>query len=1114
MPFVVTDKFVERLTCGGGDGGGSEDGNVAIRGSELAGATAIESQVPVAGSGSEDSKKVYRALFNFLTFGIESENLPPGYNDDATACKRTSKEPKDKSRSKELDQNQWKDIVDFVESWHAAKSKKAKTAIMKQKGQGGKGYRFIQRYRVTTINLPDNQGEKKQLERYDTVQETHGPADVPTKIALPQLEIFDAMGSNNKAPDPIHRILSSATVHSLNPISNTTKPRIPKPDGARKPIVSGDWRDRFQADLINMTKRPANNIHGVTMRLNPNLLPVTGRPRCPTDQGSVERHNGILKPLLALIEEEGRQAGTNANWVQLQATMNSRITTRTQNLSPYGIVFGRNFHNDITCDVNTIRQCRTVVDMLNLGEVISPRFKEVALHIEDGLASSITDKNRFIFIPTETENEAPLKKSAEADLPLASLVASMTSKTHAPTNTKESKTEPDPVAWPEHISGNKKLHPRPSFSAVPISKQQEGILTAKAATSMTSQEDLLATEDSFDMEPLQLESSPITLRQREDPIETPPNQKPATSYESSEVKVLSPTKQPEAGKSCRLSIEDALSKFEGYHAGCWEKEKLKPPHERTIVPTFRTKVKTLIGTIGPCQSCPLSNVGAMVMIGEDSYWKQLADRQSCHWMEYAEVVSFCNLLHHTCHPKRVHHLVLRQTPVVKELARMTSMDDKLNRLRSLDLPSLSRDHTSSIIYTIAYQNNHFAVLVAIPKKRTLIIMDGFFGGESVWGDWLLLFVFAITGGDSIRPGLRSLKISYSDLRGSFEVTAGADLHRSDRHWYCITASDAVDQTGNTTECGFLACANVWAQIYNSKDQDGVALLETYKANAIKDVTTIRPAIVQKYKGMVSAWSAVAGPRGLHMRIRESKKKERNPNRYQKPIPSFQLPLNSPDGPIHSPTTHIVETLSLDGKPSPIVANTQKEIMVSSAGRDLRRQECQQQRTKRQKDQAEAMKKRYKASLPDIQLGTAVKVKVHSNDIHQSNGVPGIVFKWTPSGGVQIITSVGIVTKQSNKPYIIPANQYLVLPDDAVAVMPELAKLQTDVRASRGVLDRSVYPSIGLVAAHQKLYERERAAPRKCKCKKGCSKGCGCKKLEISCSSTCGCGGFCDNPFNC
>ncbi|CAB9519203.1 hypothetical protein SEMRO_997_G229410.1 [Seminavis robusta] len=109
-----------------------------------------------------------------------------------------------------------------------------------------------------------------------------------------------------------------------------------------------------------------------------------------------------------------------------------------------------------------------------------------------------------------------------------------------------------------------------------------------------------------------------------------------------------------------------------------------------------------------------------------------------------------------------------------------------------------------------------------------------------------------------------------------------------------------------------------------------------------------------------------------------------------------------------------------------------------------------------------MKKRYKASLPDIQLGTAVKVKVHSNDIHQSNGVLGIVFKWTPSGGVQIITSVGIVTKQSNKPYIIPANQYLVLPDDAIAVMPELAKLQTDVRASRGVLDRSVYPSIGLV----------------------------------------------------
>ena len=52
----------------------------------------------------------------------------------------------------------------------------------------------------------------------------------------------------------------------LCPVCNQQQPIIQARRGAAKPIVSHQFRDRFQVDLIDMRTKRKKNIHGVLMR--------------------------------------------------------------------------------------------------------------------------------------------------------------------------------------------------------------------------------------------------------------------------------------------------------------------------------------------------------------------------------------------------------------------------------------------------------------------------------------------------------------------------------------------------------------------------------------------------------------------------------------------------------------------------------------------------------------------------------------------------------------------------------------------------------------------------------------------------------------------------------
>lgn len=212
-----------------------------------------------------------------------------------------------------------------------------------------------------------------------------------------------------------------------NPV---TKPQR----GSRKPILSRFFRLRFQIDLIDFRKLRKRDPFGVMMRwiltvkdhatgfvficalprkrarlvayklqeyfgtigypiifhtdngkeftakvilrflrqLNPNIITVTGRPRRPNDQGSVESMNKLVKRVLNTTLAERRLVGENPNWTEVlgsvAATINSAAGRGKNDVPAYTAVYGQTYDHDISCSKEEARRCWSLPERLRVSE--------------------------------------------------------------------------------------------------------------------------------------------------------------------------------------------------------------------------------------------------------------------------------------------------------------------------------------------------------------------------------------------------------------------------------------------------------------------------------------------------------------------------------------------------------------------------------------------------------------------------------------------------------------------------------------------------------------------------------------------------------------------------
>ena len=127
-------------------------------------------------------------------------------------------------------------------------------------------------------------------------------------------------------------------------------------------------QENFQTN--NGKEFTAKTILRFLRHLNPNVLSVIGRPRCPQDQGSVVNMNKLVKRTLGCVLAERRLAHENPNWTEVfgsvAAFINSQYSRGKFDVSAYKAVFGQEFDHEFACLKEEARKCWTIGEQLQV----------------------------------------------------------------------------------------------------------------------------------------------------------------------------------------------------------------------------------------------------------------------------------------------------------------------------------------------------------------------------------------------------------------------------------------------------------------------------------------------------------------------------------------------------------------------------------------------------------------------------------------------------------------------------------------------------------------------------------------------------------------------------
>ena len=372
-----------------------------------------------------DSQEQHRRVFNERAFGIDTNG---NSLDNRTV----------KNNVIHLTQEQWTTIVEVLSKWKTKEEaselspEDAETFSQLKKKYYQDWYRWHRKYVVSVGELPDGSQVRTLLRK------ENGKDPSSYQLCLPMLKIFDAISECHRAAGHMgqERTHTSAAAKYYNvtqelvkifcttcPECQSKQPSTTHTKGAKKPILSERFRDRFQIDLIDMRKKKKQNIYGVDQcwimtvkdhytgithvcslprkrpryvaheldklfgfigypnifhtdngkeftgkqviealrQLNPAIISVTGRPRTPRDQGSVENMNKLVKRVLGAIEQELRLQGIEPNWTSLlgrvMAAINTHESRQPYSVPAYKAVFGQDYHIRVSCTQEDANKC-------------------------------------------------------------------------------------------------------------------------------------------------------------------------------------------------------------------------------------------------------------------------------------------------------------------------------------------------------------------------------------------------------------------------------------------------------------------------------------------------------------------------------------------------------------------------------------------------------------------------------------------------------------------------------------------------------------------------------------------------------------------------------------
>ncbi|KAG7358173.1 reverse transcriptase RNA-dependent DNA polymerase [Nitzschia inconspicua] len=319
-----------------------------------------------ATSGHADRMRRFNEHFNRIMFNI---NLHGNLLDGADI-----KKPRSSQQLTNLDYH------DHIQVCLASASGNTE-AITELKERLGVKYYDIKRHHSVTVGKTPSGSEVVHLLR-------KGPVMVSQKEVFHAIYECHSVLSKHTKQNATMEVVKTRyqnitremvnTFISMCPTCLQRAPVIKPLKGAKRPIYSNNFRDRFQIDLIDMRlfhsdsekEFTAKVILQLLRELDPSIIAVCGRPRKPSDQGSVESKNKMVKSVLRDLVEDERKTRRRPNWTlmmgPLMAALSSHKVRGPNATSAYENVFGMPLHEPILGQVSQLRECFTVRERLDL----------------------------------------------------------------------------------------------------------------------------------------------------------------------------------------------------------------------------------------------------------------------------------------------------------------------------------------------------------------------------------------------------------------------------------------------------------------------------------------------------------------------------------------------------------------------------------------------------------------------------------------------------------------------------------------------------------------------------------------------------------------------------
>ena len=246
------------------------DGVVAS-GSASAAPMEVDTPMKVVESGITER---HRHTFNARVF-------PDLYHDGK--LKDLKDHPSTKVLSVEMSQQEWEEAINIVLHFGPKLQRDATDEQMAFRNsldtaKARKWSSLVELFRVEEYTLPGSDIKRKRLLR---LHERAGWSEGKWLLCIPQLEVFDAISENhgivshmkqNQTCVKVHEKYYNITETQVNifvqscETCNHARPVVKRLKGAKKPILSENFRDRFQVDLIDMRSVAMDDVYDNTMR--------------------------------------------------------------------------------------------------------------------------------------------------------------------------------------------------------------------------------------------------------------------------------------------------------------------------------------------------------------------------------------------------------------------------------------------------------------------------------------------------------------------------------------------------------------------------------------------------------------------------------------------------------------------------------------------------------------------------------------------------------------------------------------------------------------------------------------------------------------------------------